>query len=278
MDNYFKINAVIISVVLFIIISASSIRCVPVGHDGIVKKLGTVKHDQTLNEGWHFVIPFITNIIPLTKKLIKIGVEAESASKDLQNVKTIITVQYSLKQVSFLFQKIGDEFNINQIVLLPAVQESVKAVTAVYTAENLIKKRVNVKLEIENQIKEFVKTTLEKKSLSVESIVIANIALTDFQFSQEFNTAIEEKVKAEQDALRAKNEKMKKITEAQAIAETIRLESIARANAIKREALALKMNPLLIEYKKIEKWDGNLPKVTSGVIPLLDVNKSLNTD
>ena len=256
-------------------LAVSGIRCVPVGHEGVFKRLGEVQHDKTLGEGLHYVIPFVTSVKPVTRKLIKVEADSSSASKDLQTVKTRITLQLSLSLVSFLHQKVGSIQNIIQVLIFPAIEESAKAVMALYTAENLIKERVKVKIGIEKKIKEFIKITLKNKDLDENSISIANVALTDFEFSVEFNKAIEEKVKAEQDALRAKNEKLKKITEAQANAEKIKLESIERANAIKREAQALKMNPLLIEYKKIEKWNGVLPKVTSGVIPILDANEEI---
>ena len=100
---------------------------------------------------------------------------------------------------------------------------------------------------------------------------MANVAITEFDFSDEFNRSIEMKVRAEQQALQAKNEKLKKITDAEAVAEKIKIESVAQANAIRREARALKENPLLIEYKRMEKWNGQLPEVTGGAIPMFDI-------
>ena len=251
------------------------VRCVPVGHEGVLKRLGKVNHEETLSEGWHYVTPFITSVSNMNIKLIKSEYESTSASKDLQVVKTTVTVQFSLSGVSNLFQKVGSEKDIFKVIVVPAIAESVKATTALYTAENLIKERVKVKLGIEEQVKVFTKVTLKNKGLDENSISIANVALTDFDFSDEFNKAIEAKVKAEQDALRAKNEKIKKITEAEASAQKIKLESIERANAIKREAKALMMNPKLIEYKKMEKWNGKLPEVTGGVVPFLDVSEQI---
>ena len=81
------------------------------------------------------------------------------------------------------------------------------------------------------------------------------------------------KIRAEQQTLQAKNEKIKKITDAETIAEKIKIESIATANAIRREARALRENPLLIEYKRMEKWDGKLLEVTGGAIPMFDIKK-----
>ena len=101
---------------------------------------------------------------------------------------------------------------------------------------------------------------------------IANVAITDFDFSEEFNKAIELKVKAEQEALQAKNEKLRRVTQAEAAAEErklaaaaeayeIEINSKARAEAIRIEAQALKDNPALIELRSVEKWNGQLPQV-----------------
>ncbi len=115
------------------------------------------------------------------------------------------------------------------------------------------------------------------------ALTIANVAITDFDFSTEFNRAIEEKVKAEQDALKAVNEKLRRVTQAEAAAAErtlaadarayeIEVSSKARADAIRREAQALKNNPELIQLRMAEKWDGVLPRVTGeGMIPLINL-------
>ena len=257
--------------VLFLVLLLSSFRCVPVGHQGVVKILGKVKHEKVLNEGFHMVKPFITSIYNMNIKLLKFEQEASASSKDLQLVTTVVTVQFSLSDVSNLFQKVGNEESVISITLSPAVQESVKAVTAKYTAEQLITKRSEVKIKISEAITDFINLTMREKEISISSLRISNVAITDFNFSAEFNKSIEMKVKAEQQALQAKNEKIKKITDSEAVAEKIRLESIAKANAIRREAKALRENPQLIEWKRMEKWDGKLPEVTGGYIPMFDV-------
>ena len=250
-----------------------SVRIVPVGHLGVVKHWGKVNHQNILPEGLHFITPIRTTTAYISIKLLKYNQEATASSKDLQNVTTVISIQFSLNEVSQLYQKIGIEDMVTHILLKPAVEESVKAVTAQYTAEELIKKRPEVKAQIGKTIEAFLNETLEGKKLSIQSLIIANVAITDFNFSAEFNKSIEMKVRAEQQALQAKNEKIKKITDAEAVAEKIRIESLARANAIRREARALKENPHLIEYKRMEKWDGKLPNVTGGAIPMFDINK-----
>jgi len=101
------------------------------------------------------------------------------------------------------------------------------------------------------------------------------VAITDFKFSDEFNKAIEAKVQAEQEALQAKNEKLRRVTQAEAAAEEVKLaaaaqaftieaESKARADAIMREAEALSGRPEVLRLRSIERWDGVLPRITSG--------------
>ena len=250
-----------------------SVRIVPVGHLGVVKHWGKVNHGAMLSEGLHLITPIRTTVEYISIKLLKFNQKTSASSKDLQIVTTVVSIQFSLGEVSQLFQKIGTEDLVTHILLKPAVEESVKAVTAQYTAEELIKKRPEVKIQIGKTISEFLVKTLEGKELNEKSLLVANVAITEFDFSSEFNKSIEMKVRAEQQALQAKNEKIKKITDAEATAEKIKIESIATANAIRREARALRENPHLIEYKRMEKWDGKLPEVTGGVIPMFDIKK-----
>ena len=260
-----------IYIFLTLITLTLSLRKVPIGSEGVVKHFGEVKHDKTLGEGWVLVTPFRTTVESVTRKLIKVERSAKSSSKDLQDVSTEVTVQYSIVQTSKLLQAIGNREKIESILFTPAVDESVKASTALYTAEQLITKRPKVKSEIVKNLKKFVGESLKQRSLPKDSLLISNVAITDFRFSEEFNQSIELKVKAEQAALQAKNEYEKKVTDARAEAERIRLVSTAKARAIRREAQALKENSDLVDWKKAEKWDGKLPEVTGGVIPMFDI-------
>ena len=274
MTDFFEKRGWIVSVVAGLVVLAFfSIRIVPVGHLGVVKHWGKVNHEVVLSEGLHLITPVRTTVSYVSIKLLKFNQKTSASSKDLQIVSTVVSIQFSLNNVSPLFQKIGNEDLVTFILLKPAVEESVKAVTAQYTAEELIKKRPEVKIQISKTIVSFLEETLRGKGLAEQSLQVANVAITEFDFSSEFNKSIEMKVRAEQQALQAKNEKLKKITDAEAVAAKIKIESIATANAIRREARALKENPHLIEYKRMEKWDGKLPEVTGGAIPMFDIKK-----
>lgn len=279
-----------IKYLLFLIISLillfASFVIVESGNVGVVKKLGAV-NSIPLKEGIHFKMPFIDTIIQVNTRLNNTKSSALSSSKDLQTVKTEVSVQYSIKgdMAPKTFQKIGLIGQIEATVIEPAIEESVKSVTARYTAEELITKRELVKNQIQIAIQQFIDTTLNNKGIQ-NGIHIANVAITDFNFSEEFNRAIELKVKAEQEALQAKNEKIRRVTQAEAgaaekklsaeaSAYAITVASKARADAIRREAKSLKSNPELIQLRIAEKWDGKLPQYNgTSVVPFLNIETS----
>jgi len=272
---------VIVGVVLFL---TSSFVTVQSGHVGVVVTLGAVQ-SNALPEGFHLKKPYLDKVEQMDIRLTKAVVKSEAASKDLQTVRTQVTVQYSLvgAVAPKTYQKIGVRSVVAVTLIEPAIQESVKAVTAQFTAEQLVTKRAEVKLLIQEAINNFINITLREKGV-VNSLRIANVAITDFEFSVEFNKAIELKVRAEQEALQAENEKTRRVTQAEAAAAEIKLAaeaeafqieaaSKARAAAIAREAKALRGNPDLIQLRIAEKWDGVLPKFTgSDAIPLLNIN------
>ena len=269
-------------ILLFVLFSSFVI--VDSGRVGVVRTLGAVQ-PIALPEGFHIKKPFIDSIEQIDVRLRKAENEAGAASKDLQVVQTRVAVQYSLTAdvTPLTFQKIGPRSIVESTLINPAIMESVKAITALYTAEQLVTKRAEVKNNIQRAIEEFINTTLEQKGVS-GALSLANVAITDFDFSSEFNRAIEEKVKAEQEALKAKNEKLRRVTQAEAAAaerelaadaEAYQIEaaSRARAEAIRREAEALKDNPELIQLRIAEKWNGQLPQVTGeGALPLLNID------
>jgi regulator of protease activity HflC (stomatin/prohibitin superfamily) len=266
------------------ILAANSFVIVDAGSVGVIKRLGAVS-PIPLEEGIHFKTPFVDTIIHVNIRLTNTESTAHSSSKDLQTVKTVVSVQYSIKgpMAAKTFQTIGLTGQIQNSVIQPAIEESVKSVTAKYTAEELITKREFVKTQIQQAIQSFIDTTLSKKDIK-NGIHIANVAITDFNFSEEFNRAIELKVKAEQEALQAKNEKIRRVTQAEAAAAekqlaadasayAITVASKARAEAIRREAKSLKSNPELIQLRIAEKWDGKLPKFNgSSAVPFLNVD------
>ncbi len=256
-------KGVMIGIVVLIIIGvvvASAVQIVDAGHRGVLLHWNAVDVTaQPLEEGLHFVMPFADSVVNMEVRTLKFVKSTSSASKDLQTVSTEITVNYhpSPDSVNFLYKEVGLDYE-NRIIT-PTVEEVVKQVTANYNAEELITKRPQVKSDIEAQI----------NSRLVDFNVITEIvSITDFQFSALFARAIEDKVEAEQKALKAENDLRRIEVEARqhaAEAEGIAAANIAEANgeaeAIRIINEALSSNPNYLEWLKTQAWDGRLPLV-----------------
>ena len=282
--NFSKTQAIIaFSIFILVGIAYQAFVVVDAGYVGVVKRLGAVKPKE-LSEGFHIITPFIDSVEKFDIRLSKVTSDATASSKDLQIVNTSIAVQYSMtpELMPLTLQKVGTRAVVERTLIDPSILESVKAITALYTAEELITKRDEVKTKIQQKISSFLNESTVEKNLA-GLLIIANVAITDFDFSTEFNRAIEEKVRAEQEALKATNEKDRRVTQAEAQAEEQRLiadalayeievESVARAEAIKREAEALADNPQLIQLRLAEKWDGQLPKFTGETVPFISID------
>jgi prohibitin 2 len=280
------IPAVIIIILAGIALSGIGV-VVEAGHVGVLRTLGAVQ-PEPLREGFHLKKPFIDQVEQVDIRLTASHAQASAASRDLQTVSTQVTTQYSMNGeiAPLTYQRIGNLGKVSAALVEPAIQECVKSVTAKFTAEELVTKREVVKLQIQQSLVAYINNTLREKGVE-NAISIANLAITDFNFSPEFNRAIESKVQAEQQALQAKNEKLKRVTQAEAAAAERQLsadaqaystevESKARADAIRREADALRQSPELIQLRTVEKWDGVLPRVNgSQMVPFLNLGSEI---
>jgi regulator of protease activity HflC (stomatin/prohibitin superfamily) len=265
------------------------LSCTPIdaGYVGVQKTFGSV-HKTPLEPGLHFVKPFIDSVERMDTRLKSFEITGSAASKDLQVVTTTISVQHSLtaETAPIALASIGDLDAFDVSVVSPAVLESFKAVTAQYTAEELITNRDVVKTQIGDDIQAFIDETLKSKDV-LGAIHVANVAIKDFQFSAEFNNSIEAKVKSQQDALKAEIDKKQAVTKAEADARVVELAADAeayeieqistqRAAAIKREQEALlgDNGARVLQLRTVEKWDGKLPTLMPGsAIPFIDVSK-----
>ena len=254
----------LILLAVLVFLAFNSFVIVEAGNRGVVLQLGAVK-PITLEEGPHFKIPFIQEVINIDVKVQKRESEQTAASRDLQVVTTKVAVNFHLtpETVNKLYQNVGLEFNTK--IVDPAIGESLKAVTAQYTAEELISKRP----EVSTKVKELLATKLAKYNMLLDDINI-----TEFNFSSEYNQAIEQKQIAEQQALKAQLdlqrieiEAKQKIEQAKAEAESLRLQK----QEVTPELVELRK--IEAQIKAIEKWDGKLPNVTGGAVPFIDVNQ-----
>lgn len=248
--------AVIVGIVVLLLIVAvsSSIRIIEPGHVGIVVRMGQAQ-PVALEEGMHFVAPFVTKVRALDVRIQKAEVETAAASKDLQTVNAAIVVNYRVDKAKAvtLFREIGIRYL--ETVIEPAIQEAFKSGAAKYTAEALITDRSTVSMEI----RESISTRLQPFGVVVDAVNITN-----FDFSAEFNRAIEEKMTAEQKSLQAEKELERYKFQADQVIETARGTAEARLQEAKAEAESLELKkqyatPELIWLTAVEKWDGKLP-------------------
>jgi len=256
-----------IIVIVVLIVGSNSYAQVEYGHVGLYKTFGKL-NDNILGPGMHFKIPFVQTVIQVNTQVTKTETDTTASSKDLQPVSTHVAVNYSVNKESAynLMNNIGG--NYDTVIINPAVQEIVKEVTARYQAEELIAKRDVVA----GEISEHLTSRLAKYDLIVNEINIVN-----FKFSDAFNQSIEAKQVAQQQALKASNdlkriqiEAQQKIAQAEAEAEALKLKK----QEVTPELVQLKQ--IEVQEKALEKWDGKLPQVTGGATPFIDIESLTN--
>lgn len=243
----------LIIIVLFFICCFRTIKS---GEVGIKVRFGKVVNTN-LNEGINLKLPFIEKIVKMNVRVQKVEVETASASKDLQDVNMKLAVNYRVDGTKALqlYKNVGTEYE--DIILNPAIQESIKAVTSKYTAEDLITNRS----EVSKKCMEELESKIKNYGLSID-----NFNITNFSFSEEFNKAIEEKQVAEQKVLTAKQELEKEKIEAEK--KIVKAEAEKQSNELKQQTLT----DNIIKEKFIDKWNGELPKVNS-TNSIFDVSK-----
>ncbi len=246
-------------ILLLVIIAFNSFTVVEAGHTGVVVTLGKVK-EGVLQEGIHAKAPFVQNVVKIDNRIQKLEVSTEAFSKDLQSVQTVLAINYRVdtsKSYS-IYKNIGADYE--NVLVVPAVNEVLKAITATYTAEESVTNRV--------LISEGLVTGLNEKLNSI-GLYVTDVNIIDFDFSEAFITAIEEKQVAQQQLLKAETEKRTAITNAEAAAEAVKIKAEAEAEANK--TISASLTDRVIENKKIEKWNGELPKVTGGGSTIIDI-------
>ncbi|MGN0666073.1 MAG: prohibitin family protein [Huintestinicola sp.] len=241
------VTGVIVAIAALVVIS-QSFTTVQAGHSGVVLTFGDVS-ENVLSAGLHFKIPFVQEIIQVDNRVLKSEVDCSSASKDLQTVTSTIALNYRVKNEcsATIYRDVG--MNYESIIIAPAIQECVKAITAKYTAEELITERA----VISDQMKGLLNEKISNYGLELE---IFNII--SFEFTAEYNAAIEAKQTAQQNALKAEQDLQRIKVEAE---QTItKAEAEAEAYRVKSEQIT----PQMIAMEYIDKWDGKLPQVVSG--------------
>ncbi len=245
------------------VLATQSLVVVDAGSVGVVTRFGAVQ-EGILQPGLHPKIPFVTQVIPLDTRVQKVEDAATASSKDLQVVTSKIALNYRIDaaKADSIYQELGPQYRTT--IVEPALQESIKATTAQYTAEELITKRAEVAQVMEEDLVE---------RLVNKFLLPTDLSIIDFNFSKEFNEAIEQKQVAQQAALRASNDLEKVRIEAQqtqAKAEGLAQAEMARARAESEAQKLLRetISPELLQLRFIEAWDGKLPVYSGGDLPM----------
>lgn len=248
--KYRKVILAVVIVIVVAILAFASFSIVQPGHTGVVLTMGAVQ-DTVLSEGLQFKIPFAQNIVQIDNRTQKVETSGTASSMDLQLISYNVALNYKVRNdaSALIYKTVGTSYE--SIVIVPAIQESIKAVTARFTAEELITRRQ----EVSEQIKDALSEKITPYGLSTEVFNIVN-----FDFSDEFNAAVEAKQTAQQQALKAEQDLNRIKIEAQQKVE----QAKAEAESIKLIQETLETSPEYIEYIKWNKWDGQLPNVMSG--------------
>ena len=246
------------TILVAIIVLWSSFYTVTSGERAIVLRFGQVQNVE--GDGLHFKMPMIESVRLVDVRTQKAESPANAGTRDLQSVETHVALNYHLNGDSLAdtYTRIG--LDVETKIIDPRIQEVVKAVVARFSAEELLTKRDDVKTEIASGL---------RTSLATYNITLEDIQITNFSFSRAFDSAIEAKQTAEQNALKAKNdldrikvEAQQKIAMAQAEAEAIKIQ----AQAIKEQG-----GSEYVQLKAIEKWNGVLPQVSGSTTPFVNL-------
>lgn len=250
-----------VTLFLGLILVFGSFEVVDPGYRGVMVTAGK-PGDETLNEGIHLKLPFVSSIKEVSVRIQKTESGSEAATKDLQRVHSTVALNWHIEptQVPTLFKTIGTESDVESRIIAPAVSETLKASTARLTAEECLTKRMELKQSVDDML---------IKRLSAYGIVVKDISIVDLKFTNDFNEAIENKQIAEQQAKQAEYLAQKRTAEAKAAVETAKGEAEsaltnARAQAESQKLLQRTITKEVLQLEYLKKWNGVLPTVMSG--------------
>lgn len=258
MEGYQKAAiAICIIFIIGLIVFFASTTIVPTGHIGVVTLYSKVQ-DRYLDAGFHFMRPFVEDVHDIDIRTQKYQGTVEGSARDLQIVNVTMSINYQIKadKASKLYAEVGA--NYNDVVLNPALQSSLKAAIAKFTAEEMITKRS----EVANAITEELNTRLE------EYFLISAVNLENIGFTDEFNKAVEAKTtnqqkaeaeKAQLEIIKVQNEQKINTAEAEAKVRELQSQSVTDKS--------LEQLRLEIQRELIQKWNGQFPTTMLGDNP-----------
>lgn len=260
--NDLKITIACVGLVILLILGVmcNPIAIVNAGQRGVKVTMGKVS-PQSYTEGVHFVTPFISHIYPMDVKTQKSNIRTQVYTKDIQQASIAYVINYNLQPENAhnMYREVGRDYK--DTVLMPVVEGTIKDVIGKWNAQDLVANREKATKEILTKLQEH---------LNDNYINLTDFQMTAINYSDVFEKAIESKVTAEQEALKAKNKTVQVQEEAKQ--KLISAESEAKSMAIRAHALT--QNKALVEYEAVKKWDGKLPEYMMGnTVPFLSLKK-----
>jgi regulator of protease activity HflC (stomatin/prohibitin superfamily) len=253
----YKRGLVIFVVVIVAILIVMSVFVVPAGSVGVVTRFGAIS--RVAQPGISMKIPIVDGVYLMSVRTQKDEVSASAMSANLQVVTSTVAINYHLdgKYAIDVYQNIG--INYADIIIAPALQNTFKSVTAKFTAEELITNREAVRLEAENELTE---------RLAPYHIVVENFNIVNFDFSPEFQAAIEAKQVAQQAVETSKQ----KLAQAEIDAQTLVTQAQGQADAQKAFNDSGALTPEYLQYLFLTTWNGVLPTVMTTTTSVFDVS------
>lgn len=276
---------VAVAIIALSVLSSTMFIQVPTGHTGVVTTFGKVE-EYVLSEGINFKMPW-QKVIRMDNRAQKESISTQAFSSDIQQVDITCTVNFSVDRETSqnLYRNVGEYYY--DTVMLPRINEDVKAVFTKYSADSLMTNREN----LSNEIKDILAPEMKEFGIEIMSVSVENIDFTDV-----FTDAVEQKQVAEQARLQAQIEQEQKTMEenakaereviaAEAAAEVAKIDADAKAYAVEVQAkaeaeanakLAASITDELIKYNEINQWDGALPQFygAEGMLPILNTNSA----
>lgn len=249
--------AILSIILLFMVLS--SIAKIPTGHTGVITTFGQVEN-YTLDSGIHLKWPW-QKVIKMDNRVQSKTIELSSFSSDIQEVSMTYTVYYQIDKTNAMtiYSTIGKDYSDK--IITPIVNESVKTVSALYTAEELVNSRAELAKGITEELTD---------KLAVYNIEFVDASIENIDFTDAFTDAVEAKQVAQQNKLKAETEAEQKRVEAQAEADAKLIAAQAEADATLIEAeakaeanrlLTESLTPEILEKMYYDTWDGKLPTV-----------------
>lgn len=245
-----------IGILFILLVFFSTFFTIDAGTVGVITRFGAV--NRTAHPGIGIKFPFIEGVSQMDTRTQKDQVDAQASSQDLQTVKSTIAVNYHLEgdKAVDVYQNIGLDYQDK--VISPAIQNIFKSTTAQFTAEQLITQRETVRIKAENSLRD---------QLAQYHVQVDNFNIVNFDFSPEFDAAIEAKQVANQQVETAKQQ----LAKAKVDADTAVAQAQGQANAQKALKDTGALSPEYLQYLAVNKWDGHLPNVTGSGVPFINI-------